>query len=178
MWRWFFNNSIIVFASVIVTMWRQKKISRYCHMCNTGQSIYDIINGVSRTTEIGGIKTRQKVGRSHIVQRLAIGEPEDFRRVSSIIDVDILPPSQRRVRLMKNGSDRPLGFYIRDGTSIRVTPMGLEKVPGVFISRLVPGGLAESTGLLAVNDEVLEVNGIDVTGKTLDQVSCLYIFIP
>jgi len=51
--------------------------------------------------------------------------------------------------------------------------MGLEKVPGVFISRLVPGGLAESTGLLAVNDEVLEVNGIDVTGKTLDQV---YIF--
>lgn len=96
--------------------------------------------------------------------------------MSSIIDVDILPPSQRRVRLMKNGSDRPLGFYIRDGTSIRVTPMGLEKVPGVFISRLVPGGLAESTGLLAVNDEVLEVNGIDVTGKTLDQV-CVPLFI-
>jgi partitioning defective protein 6 len=43
-------------------------------------------------------------------------------------------------------------------------------VPGIFISRLVPGGLAESTGLLAVNDEVLEVNGIEVNGKTLDQV--------
>ena len=96
--------------------------------------------------------------------------------MSSIIDVDILPPSQRRVRLMKNGSDRPLGFYIRDGTSIRVTPVGLEKVPGVFISRLVPGGLAESTGLLAVNDEVLEVNGIDVTGKTLDQVCVWFLF--
>jgi len=54
--------------------------------------------------------------------------------------------------------------------------MGLEKVPGVFISRLVPGGLAESTGLLAVSDEVLEVNGIDVTGKTLDQVSWLSYF--
>jgi len=141
-----------------------------------GQSIYDIINGVSRSIESGGIKTH-KVSRSHVVQRLAIGEPEDFRRVSSIIDVDILPPSQRRVRLMKNGSDRPLGFYIRDGTSIRVMPTGLEKVPGVFISRLVPGGLAESTGLLAVNDEVLEVNGIDVTGKTLDQVSCFCTFI-
>ena len=35
--------------------------------------------------------------------------------------------------------------------------------------RLVPGGLAESTGLLGVNDEVLEVNGIEVAGKTLDQ---------
>jgi partitioning defective protein 6 len=71
---------------------------------------------------------------------------------------------------MKNGSDRPLGFYIRDGISIRVTASGVERIPGIFISRLVPGGLAESTGLLAVNDEILEVNGIDVTGKTLDQV--------
>lgn len=61
--------------------------------------------------------------------------------------------------------------YFRDGTSFRVTPSGLEKHPGIFISRLVPGGLAESTGLLAVNDEVLEVNGIEVVNKTLDQVS-------
>lgn len=44
------------------------------------------------------------------------------------------------------------------------------QVPAIFISRLVPGGLAESTGLLAVNDEVLEVNGIEVAGKKLDQV--------
>lgn len=49
------------------------------------------------------------------------------------------------------------------------------KVPGIFISRLVPGGLAESTGLLAVNDEVLEVNGIEVTGKSLDQVTDMMV---
>jgi partitioning defective protein 6 len=56
-------------------------------------------------------------------------------------------------------------------------PQGLEKVPGIFISRLVPGGLAESTGLLAVNDEVLEVNGIEVAGKSLDQVRiCFSLF--
>ncbi len=95
--------------------------------------------------------------------------------MSSIIDVDILPESHRRVRLYRHGSDKPLGFYIRDGTSVRVTPHGLEKVPGIFISRLVPGGLAESTGLLAVNDEVLEVNGIEVTGKMLDQVTDMMI---
>lgn len=49
------------------------------------------------------------------------------------------------------------------------------QVPGIFISRLVPGGLAESTGLLAVNDEVLEVNGIEVTGKSLDQVTDMMV---
>ena len=104
-------------------------------------------------------------------QRLQISTPQDFRRVSAIIDVDILPESVRRVRLCKHLSDKPLGFYIRDGSSIRVTTEGLEKIPGIFVSRLVPGGLADSTGLLSVNDEVVEVNGIEVTGKSLDQVT-------
>ena len=101
---------------------------------------------------------------------IPISKPTEFRQVSAIIDVDVVPETCRRVRLLKHGSEKPLGFYIRDGTSVRVTPNGLEKVPGIFISRLLAGGLAESTGLLAVNDEVLEVNGIEVAGKTLDQV--------
>ncbi|XP_064016696.1 partitioning defective 6 homolog alpha [Pogoniulus pusillus] len=106
---------------------------------------------------------------------LLIGLPQDFRQISSIIDVDILPESHRRVRLHKQGSDRPLGFYIRDGVSVRVAPQGVEKVPGIFISRLVRGGLADSTGLLAVGDEILEVNGIDVAGKSLDQVTDMMV---
>nr|XP_044990499.1 partitioning defective 6 homolog alpha isoform X5 [Jaculus jaculus]XP_044990500.1 partitioning defective 6 homolog alpha isoform X5 [Jaculus jaculus] len=59
--------------------------------------------------------------------------------------------------------------------SVRVAPQGLERVPGIFISRLVRGGLAESTGLLAVSDEILEVNGIEVAGKTLDQVTDMMV---
>ncbi|XP_062997398.1 partitioning defective 6 homolog alpha isoform X2 [Elgaria multicarinata webbii] len=106
---------------------------------------------------------------------LLIGMPQDFRQISSIIDVDILPETHRRVRLHKHGSSKPLGFYIRDGVSVRVAPQGVEKVPGIFISRLVKGGLAESTGLLAVNDEILEVNGIDVAGKSLDQVTDMMV---
>ncbi|KAK7081453.1 Partitioning defective 6 beta [Halocaridina rubra] len=107
--------------------------------------------------------------------KLSISYPQDFRQVAAIIDVDVVPEVFRRVRLLKHGSDKPLGFYIRDGTSVRVTPHGLERVPGIFISRLVPGGLAESTGLLAVNDEVQEVNGIEVHGKTLDQVTDMMV---
>ncbi|XP_075392629.1 partitioning defective 6 homolog alpha isoform X2 [Tenrec ecaudatus] len=106
---------------------------------------------------------------------LLISLPQDFRQVSSVIDVDLLPETHRRVRLHKHGSDRPLGFYIRDGTSVRVAPQGLERVPGIFISRLVRGGLAERTGLLAVSDEILEVNGIEVAGKTLDQVTDMMV---
>lgn len=104
-----------------------------------------------------------------------ISYPEDFRPVSAIIDVDILPDTYRRVRLHKHKSSKPLGFYIRDGRSLRVTPHGVEQVPGIFISRLMAGGLAESTGLLSVNDEVIEVNGIEVAGKTLDQVTDMMV---
>ncbi|KAJ8288161.1 hypothetical protein COCON_G00008200 [Conger conger] len=127
---------------------------------------------LARRKKAGGM-LRNDVGRR--LPQIRIGVPQDFRPVSSIIDVDILPKSHRRVRLYRHGSDKPLGFYIRDGTSVRVTPQGLEKVPGIFISRMVPGGLADSTGLLAVNDEVLEVNGIEVMGKTLDQVTDMMI---
>ncbi|CAG9813717.1 unnamed protein product [Phaedon cochleariae] len=119
------------------------------------------------STILGGTPTKAKT--------LPISNPHDFRQVSAIIDVDIVPETCRRVRLLKHGSDKPLGFYIRDGTSVKVTQNGLEKIPGIFISRLVPGGLAESTGLLAVNDEVLEVNGIEVAGKTLDQVTDMMV---
>lgn len=108
-------------------------------------------------------------------RHVAISLPQDFHQVSAIIDVDILPETQRRVKLMRNGTDKPLGFYIRDGFTVRVMPDLLEKVPGIFISRLVAGGLAESTGLLAVDDEVLEVNGIEVAGKTLDQVTDMMV---
>ncbi|KAM9003068.1 LOW QUALITY PROTEIN: partitioning defective 6 homolog gamma-like [Sarcophilus harrisii] len=101
---------------------------------------------------------------------LNISMPHDFPPVSSIIDVDILPETHRRVRLYPHGCERPLGFYIRDGTSVQLTSQGLEKVPSIFISHMVPGGL-----LLAVNDEVLELNGIEVASKTLDQVTDMMI---
>ncbi|KAJ8003199.1 hypothetical protein DPEC_G00166910 [Dallia pectoralis] len=124
-----------------------------------------------RKKGLAGLRPAQQKSKS----ALMIGLPQDFRQISSIIDVDILPETHRRVRLHKHGTHKPLGFYIRDGVSVRVTPQGVEKMPGVFISRLVRGGLAESTGLLGVNDEILEVNGIDVAGKSLDQVTDMMV---
>ena len=77
-----------------------------------------------RAASLGSAHSKHQPG-------LLIGPPQDFRQISSIIDVDILPESHRRVRLHKHGTHKPLGFYIRDGVSVRVTPQGVEKVsPG------------------------------------------------
>ncbi|CAF0971572.1 unnamed protein product [Didymodactylos carnosus] len=108
-------------------------------------------------------------------QQLNIELQPDFRLVSSIIDVEILPVTYRRVRLHRYKESKPLGFYIRDGVAVKMGTNGIENVPGVFISRLLSGGLAESTGLLSVGDEIIEVNGIEVAGKTLDQVTDMMV---
>ncbi|XP_075968722.1 partitioning defective 6 homolog alpha [Anarhichas minor] len=144
-----------------------------------GEPVIFATNSLQRRKKglgLTGLRTSGS-GSTHSKSRpgLMIGLPQNFRQISSIIDVDILPETHRRVRLHKHGTHKPLGFYIRDGVSVRVTPQGVEKVPGVFISRLVRGGLAESTGLLGVNDEILEVNGIDVAGKSLDQVTDMMV---
>lgn len=145
-------------------------------MCSAEEADYTFgTNSLTRKKNTGLSAVLLRPDATRKKPPVIISLPRDFRPVSSIIDVDILPETHRRVRLYKHGQEKPLGFYIRDGSSVRVTPQGLEKVPGIFISRMVPGGLAESTGLLAVNDEVLEVNGIEVAGKSLDQVTDMMI---
>lgn len=40
----------------------------------------------------------------------------------------------------------------------------------VVISRIVRGGAAERSGLLSEGDEILEINGIEIRGKDVNQV--------
>lgn len=134
------------------------------------------LTGKPKKSQNFGLLSSLIAPTNELISRPSIGSPEDFRQVSSIIDVNLLPKTCRRVKILKHGTDRPLGFYIREGIYQRINSMGqVQLVTGVFISRLVPGGLAESTGLLAVNDEVLEVNGIVTNGKRLDQVTDMMV---
>lgn len=40
----------------------------------------------------------------------------------------------------------------------------------MVISRIVRGGAAERSGLLTEGDEILEINGIEIRGKDVNQV--------
>lgn len=93
------------------------------------------------STILGGTPARAKA--------LPISNPHDFRQVSAIIDVDIVPETCRRVRLLKHGSDKPLGFYIRDGSSVKVTQNGqlsqITVIVGSVIYYLCINRLRENT---------------------------------
>lgn len=103
-------------------------IKKQCYNVSTLRLIGESLEGYKSrnllSTILGGTPGR---GRN-----LAISNPQNFRQVSAIIDVDILPETCRRVRLLKHGSDRPLGFYIRDGTTIKVTSTGESFMSYVF----------------------------------------------
>ncbi|KAL0967590.1 hypothetical protein UPYG_G00254160 [Umbra pygmaea] len=61
------------------------------------------------------------------------------------------------VRLEKTG-DMPLGATVRN------------EMESVVVSRVVKGGTAERSGLLAEGDEILEINGVPVRGMNVNQV--------
>ena len=59
-----------------------------------------------------------------------------------------------------------LGFYIREGN-------GVDRVDGVFISRIAPGSAVERNGLLRVGEEIVAVDSVDITRMSLDDVVIL-----
>uniref|UniRef100_A0A3Q0RBK9 Protein PALS1 n=1 Tax=Amphilophus citrinellus TaxID=61819 RepID=A0A3Q0RBK9_AMPCI len=61
------------------------------------------------------------------------------------------------VRIEK-ARDVPLGATVRN------------EMDSVVISRIVRGGAAERSGLLSEGDEILEINGIEIRGKDVNQV--------
>lgn len=67
-------------------------------------------------------------------------------------------PSVRVVRIEKSSSE-PLGATVRN-----------EPDGSVIIGRIVKGGAAEKSGLLHEGDEILEVNGIEMKGRNVNNV--------
>ncbi|XP_048007106.1 protein lap4 isoform X11 [Leguminivora glycinivorella] len=67
------------------------------------------------------------------------------------------------VVLVKEGGS--LGFSIIGGTDHSCVPFG-GKEPGIFISHVVPGGVAARSGKLRMGDRLLKVNGNELTGAT------------
>ncbi|KAF3428251.1 hypothetical protein E2986_07943 [Frieseomelitta varia] len=83
--------------------------------------------------------------------------------VTRVTENQLVPPVIiEDVILVKEGS---LGFSIIGGTDHSCTPFGA-KEPGIFISHVVPGGIAAKSGKLRMGDRILKVNGTDVTKAT------------
>ena len=67
---------------------------------------------------------------------------------------------------MMNELNSIVSLYLSDlqGATVR------NEMESVVISRIVRGGAAERSGLLSEGDEILEINGIEIRGKDVNQV--------
>ncbi|XP_052739836.1 protein lap4 isoform X3 [Bicyclus anynana] len=67
------------------------------------------------------------------------------------------------VVMVKEGGS--LGFSIIGGTDHSCVPFGA-KEPGIFVSHIVPGGVAARSGKLRMGDRLIKVNGSELVGAT------------
>ncbi|CAG4970355.1 unnamed protein product [Parnassius apollo] len=75
----------------------------------------------------------------------------------------VAPLIAEDVTLLKEGGS--LGFSIIGGTDHSCVPFG-GKEPGIFVSHVVPGGVAALSGKLRMGDRLLKVNGTELSGAT------------
>ncbi|XP_046391170.1 MAGUK p55 subfamily member 7 isoform X5 [Ischnura elegans] len=89
----------------------------------------------------------------------AIAQKDYFPRLPEIpVEVDEDEETIKIVQLVK--SNEPLGATIKTD----------EETGKIVIARIMHGGAADRSGLIHVGDEVCEVNGINVEGKTPNDV--------
>ena len=76
----------------------------------------------------------------------------------------------KRIVEILRAQGQSLGFYICQGD-------GWGREDGMFVSRINLGSMVETNGLLGVGDEIVKVNGIDVTKMPLEKVAVIMRYV-
>ncbi|SPP81067.1 blast:Protein lap4 [Drosophila guanche] len=131
----------------------------------------------SKTNGFGAATAASAAGPAIVFDKTT-GQPVPApRRTNSVPlgDGDSAPPNgaastasgdsgeAQEVVLPKNQGS--LGFSIIGGTDHSCVPFG-NREPGIFISHIVPGGIASKCGKLRMGDRILKVNDADVSKAT------------
>uniref|UniRef100_A0A1A7WQ63 Protein PALS1 n=1 Tax=Iconisemion striatum TaxID=60296 RepID=A0A1A7WQ63_9TELE len=104
-----------------------------------------------------GLELRVLLTNPHLQ---ALMQAHDSVAVQEIAEENVtryLGETVKLVRLEKT-KDTPLGATVRND------------MESVVVSRVVKGGAAERSGLLSEGDEILEINGISIRGKNINEV--------
>ncbi|NWH69659.1 MPP5 protein, partial [Piaya cayana] len=85
-------------------------------------------------------------------------QPEPVTDEKNYENVGVYGGETVKIVRIEKARDIPLGATVRN------------EMDSVIISRIVKGGAAEKSGLLHEGDEVLEINGIEIRGKDVNEV--------
>ena len=116
----------------------------------------------------------EKAGRLKPGDRLTKVNAADFSQLSHSQALEQLRTAQDRVTLCFERVSQEKVLYQdltvtlgkKAGKGLGLSLVGRRDGPGVFISALVPGGVAENTGKLVQGDQIIKVNDKDLSNAT------------
>ncbi|OON19767.1 PDZ/DHR/GLGF domain protein, partial [Opisthorchis viverrini] len=139
------------------------------------------VNGISleHVTNMEAVQTMKRAGDSlHLVVRRYHGgkaasasvNSSSTPRSTSVRSPELLSeldesgdtPVWFEVQLRKPTPDTSLGMSIAGGREAEDDPNALP-VPGIFVTRVTPNGLAQRDGRIMPGDQLMQVNGVDVS---------------
>ncbi|XP_054617939.1 MAGUK p55 subfamily member 5b [Dunckerocampus dactyliophorus] len=104
-----------------------------------------------------GLELRALLTNPHLQALMQAHDSLAVQEMAEDNVIQYLGETVKMVRLQKT-RDTPLGATVRND------------MDSVVVSRVVKGGTAERSGLLSEGDEILEINGISVRGKHVNEV--------
>lgn len=104
---------------------------------------------------------------------------EDLREASHEAAIGALRQTSSVVRMVVFREEEPtqdiftVDLHKKAGRGLGLSIVGRHSAPGVFISEVVRGGVAQLDGRLCQGDQILEVNGQDLTSASQEHAAAL-----
>ncbi|KAM6466765.1 protein PALS1 isoform 1-T4 [Liasis olivaceus] len=159
-----FQNAFKIHNAVTVHM--NKASPPYPLISNAQELAQEVQNVLRPSHQKDGLELNSLLNAPH-VQALLLAhdkvaeqemQPESVADEKVYENVGLYGGETVKIVRIEKARDIPLGATVRN------------EMDSVIISRIVKGGAAEKSGLLHEGDEVLEINGIEIRGKDVNEV--------
>ncbi|KAJ8009294.1 hypothetical protein DPEC_G00087400 [Dallia pectoralis] len=154
-----FQNAFAIHSAVSQQL--QPHDNPYSPVTNQAHGLYQEVQWILKSTEqTDGVELRNLLTTPHLQALIQAHDGVAEQELESDQEerlTQYMGETVKLVRLEKTG-DMPLGATVRN------------EMDSVVVSRVVKGGTAERSGLLAEGDEILEINGVPVRGKNINEV--------
>ncbi|XP_061467028.1 protein PALS1 isoform X1 [Rhineura floridana] len=159
-----FQNAFKIHNAVTVHM--NKTSPPYPLIANAQELAQEVQSVLKPSHQKDGLELNSLLNSPHI-QALLLAhdkvaeqemQPEPVTDEKIYENVGLYGGETVKIVRIEKARDIPLGATVRN------------EMDSVIISRIVKGGAAEKSGLLHEGDEVLEINGIEIRGKDVNEV--------
>uniref|UniRef100_A0A8C9ZN79 Protein PALS1 n=1 Tax=Sander lucioperca TaxID=283035 RepID=A0A8C9ZN79_SANLU len=150
-----FRNAYTIYSAVSQQM---TKVSPTSPLTAQAEDLCQEVQKILQSSQqMEGLELKALLTNPHLQALMQAHDSVAGQEMSEEDVVEYHGETVKLVRLEKS-RDTPLGATVRND------------MDSVVVSRVVKGGAAERSGLLSEGDEILEINGISIRGKHVNEV--------